>query len=157
MYLSVRKKRLRGLKENLCLSDYFLDSVKRHPNKIALMYEDTKVTFQEVDEISKRIANALRSSTPLQHGDTMAMFMENCPEYIYIHLALSKLGVTGAYINHNLRGNSLAHCIRIANCSGLLFTSDFSDVVSKVLPDLAINDILYFVGEGCSLPTSKGP
>ena len=145
----------RGQKERLYVSDYFQEMVMKHPNKIALMYEDTKVTFKEVDEISNRIANALRSSTPLQHGDTMAIFMENCPEYIYIQLALSKLGVTGAYINYNLRGDSLAHCIRIANCSGLFFASEFSDAVSEVLPNLAISDMLYFVGKECSLPQAK--
>jgi hypothetical protein len=145
----------RCINENLYVTDFFQNTVKKHPSKIALMFEDTKVTFQELDDISNRIANALTASTPLQHGDTMAILMENCPEYVYIQLALSKLGVTYACINYNLRGDSLAHCIRIANCSGLFFGSSFSDAVSEVLPNLNLGDMLYFVGSECSLPQAK--
>lgn len=137
------------------VSDYFQETAKKYPNKVALMYEKSQVTFRELDEVSNKIANALCSSTSLQRGDTMAIFMENCPEYVYITLALSKLGVIGAYINYNLRGDSLAHCIRIANCSGMIFGSALSDAVSEVLPNLAISEMLYFVGNECSLPQAK--
>lgn len=145
----------KGVTNKMYVSDYFQETVKKNPNKVAILYENTKLTFQEVDELSNRIANALRTSTPLQHGDTMAVFMENCPEYVLTSLALSKLGVTAAFLNYNLRGDSLAHCIRIANCSGMIFASSFADAVSDILPNLAISEMLYFVGDECSLPQAK--
>ena len=146
-----------SLKNNLTVTDRFKATAEKYPDKVAILYKDTKITFKELDEISNRIANTLHSSTSLQRGDTMAIFMmENCPEFIFILLALSKLGVTAAFINYHLRADSLAHSIRIANCSGLFFASALSDAVSKVLPDLSIgSDMLYCVGEGCSLPQAK--
>ena len=143
-------------KENLTVSDLFQETAKKYPNKVAIMFEDRKLTFKEVDETSNRIANMLRSSTNLQHGDTVALFMENCPEYILIFLALSKIGVTGAFINHNLRGESITHCVHAANCIGFIFSAAFSDAVAEVLPSLEISgEILYSVGSGCSLPQAK--
>ena len=155
--LKVSKEMKRGLKEKLYVSDRFKETVKKYPTKVAILYEDTSITFCELDKKSNKIANALRSSTSLQRGDTMGvLMMENCPEFISIFLALSKLGVTAAFINYHLRADSLAHSIRIANCSGLFFASALSDAVSKVLPDLSIgSDMLYCVGEGCSLPQAK--
>lgn len=153
--LKILKLMNRGLKENLYISDYFQDQVSKYPNKVAIIFEDRRITFKELDEASNRIANMLCSSTNLQHGDTMAIFMENSSEYVMILLALSKIGVTGAFINHNLRSDSLAHCIRIANCSGAFFGSNLADAMSEVLADLSINDMLYCVGDKCSLPQAK--
>ncbi len=150
------KRVKRMMKENLTVSDLFQETAKKYSNKVAIIFEDRKLTFKEVDEISNRIANMLRSSTTLQHGDTVAIFMDNCPEYVMVSLALSKIGVTGAFINYNLRGDSLVHCIRVANCAGLIFSAMFSDAVAEVLPSLEIGDeVLYSVGNGCSLPQAK--
>ena len=154
--LSILRQQKRGLAGKRYVSDWFQETVRRHPNKVALMFEDRKVTFKELDEVSNRIANMLRASTNLQRGDTMAIFMENCLEYVFVVLALSKLGVTAALINYNLRSDSLTHCIRIANCSGLFFNASLSEAVAEVLPNLAISDMLYWVGGGdCSLPRAK--
>lgn len=145
----------RGDRNKLYVSDRFQETVKKYPSKVAIMFEDKKITFKELDEVSNKVANVLRSSTNLRRGDTMAIFMENCLEYVYISLALSKIGVTGAFINYNLRSDSLAHCIRIANCSGIFFTSALSEAVAEVLPNLNISDMLFHVGGKCSIPRAK--
>lgn len=79
---------------NLHISDLFQETVDKYPNKTAIIFEDRRITFRELDEMSNRIANLLRDAG-LKHGDTAAMFMENCPEYMAVLLGLSKIGVTG--------------------------------------------------------------
>ena len=153
--VNVIQKMKHTIKEHLYVSDHFQQTAKKYPNKVAIMFEDRQMTFKEVDEISNKIANMLRSSTNLRHGDTVAIFMENCPEYVLVYLALSKIGVTGAFINHNLRGDALTHCISIANCSALFFLSSLSDAVADVLPNLEMTEGLYYVGPGCTLPQAK--
>ena len=153
--LTVTKKMKHAFKERLTVSDHFQVIAKKNPDKVAIVFEDRKLTFKEVDEASNRIANMLRSSTNLQHGDTVALFMDNCPEYILIYLALSKIGVTGAFINYNLRGESLTHCIRIADCTALFFGSAFSEAVAEVLPGLEMREGLYYIGDSSSVPQAK--
>ena len=92
--IHVMKGLARMNKESLYISDLFKETVERHPNKIAIIFEDRRITFRELDEMSNRIANLLRAAG-LRRGDTAAMFMENCLEYPAILLGLSKLGVTG--------------------------------------------------------------
>ena len=81
-------------KKKLYVSDHFCKTVQKYPNKVAIVFEDRQLTFKEVNELSNRIANVLRVKG-LHHGDTVAVFMENCLEFIPVFLALSKLGVTG--------------------------------------------------------------
>ena len=146
-----------GSKEKLYVSDRFQETARKYPNKVAILFEDRKMTFKELDEMSNKVANLLRSTTNLQRGDTIAVFMENCPEYIVVYLGLSKIGVTGALINHNLTGDSLAHCIRIANSSGVIFSASLANAVSEVLPNLhpTVSEILYCVCGTCSMPQAK--
>ena len=84
------------------------------------MFEDREIAFKELDqdEISNKISNMLRCFANLKHGDTIAVIMDNCPEFVYMYiirfLPLSKIGITAALINCNLTGDSLAHCIHMA-------------------------------------------
>ena len=142
-----------GLKENMYVSDYFQATVQKYPNKVAILFEERKMTFKELDELSNKIANLLLATTKLQHGDCVALLMENCPEYLATSLALSKIGVTGAFINYNLRGKSLSHCINVCHCSGIVFSSVLSEALSEVLPSLdpSIREMLYSVGGDSSI------
>ena len=153
--VKIVKETKRVVKNSLYASDHFREMARKYPNKVAVVLEDRKMTFKELDEISNRIANYLRSSTDLKRGDTMAVIMDNCPEFVYIILALSKIGVAAALVNYNLRSDSLAHCIRIANCSGVFFHSTLSEAVAEVLPNLAISDMLYCVCGESSIPQAK--
>ena len=78
------------------LSDRFKETVRKYPNKVAIIFEDCQLTFREVDELSNRVANVLRASG-LRHGDSAGIFMENSLEYLPVFLGLCKLGVTGNY------------------------------------------------------------
>lgn len=46
--------------------------------------------------------------------------MESCPEYVCIWLGLSKIGVIVALINNNLQAETLAHSIKLSNCSTII-------------------------------------
>ena len=145
------------IKNKVYVTDLFQETVKKYPNKVAILFEDRKITFRELDELSNKIANLLRTSTGLRHGDCMAIFMENCPEYLAVFLACSKIGVTSAFINHNLRNDSLAHCIHIANCSGIFFSPSLADHMADILSGLdpSVVKMLYSVGGVSFLPQGQ--
>ena len=142
--------------KNFYISDLFQEVAAKYPNKIAIMFEDRTLTFRELDELSNRIANHFRNAG-FKHLDCVALFMENCPEYLAVLLGLSKIGVTAALINYNLRHESLIHCIKISNCRGVVFSACLSDAISDVLGDLdhAIKDNCYYVCGESSVVEAK--
>lgn len=58
-------------------------------------------------------------------GDSVALMLENRPEYVGIWLGLSKIGVITALINTNLVSDPLVHCMKMADCKALIYGSDF--------------------------------
>ena len=119
------------------LSDLFEETVQRYPNKPAILFvnEERSWTFRELDNYASSVANYF-SHLGLKKGDTVALFMENCPEYIGLYLGLWKIGVVSAFLNHNLRQESLTHCVHAAKASALVFSPSLADAVCDVWSNL---------------------
>jgi fatty-acyl-CoA synthase len=82
--------------------------------------------------VANRLANWCASSLALKEGDVVALVMSNRPEFVITWLAFAKIGVATAFINHNLRGSSLEHCIRIARACAVVFDAPHSEAVLEV-------------------------
>ena len=119
------------------LPDLFEEQVKRYSEKPAIIFanDERSWTFRDLNEYANRVANYF-SRLGLQKGDTVAIFMENSPEYIGLYIGFWKIGITAALVNHNLRQESLTHCICAAKSRALVFSSSLASAVSDVYKDL---------------------
>jgi len=109
----------------------FYNTVQRCPNKILFYFKDEEWTFQQVEDYSNRVAHMFLQEG-YSKGDTVAVFMENCPEFVCTWLGLAKIGVVPALINYNLRQESLYHSISVAGCKAVVFSSSLSGAVSDI-------------------------
>lgn len=123
LYLWERKK--------MSVAKVFETIVERHPNKTALMMEDHKMTFMDVEEMSNQIA-AYFKGQGFKRGDTIALIMENKPEYACFWLGLSKIGVITALVNNNLRKEVLIHSIRTANSKAIIFGIELNGAIEEI-------------------------
>lgn len=121
----------------------FASIVKRHPNKIAFRFEDSSLTFSQVDEYSNKIAHYFKSQG-LSKGDTIALLLENCHEYPCIWLGLSKIGVVTALINTNLVNDPLIHSINVSNCKAIIFGSNRSNAMEEIMSKLSSLKLYQF-------------
>ena len=78
-----------------------------------------------MDEYSNKVANYFLT-LGFQKGDTVALLMENRPEYVAMWLGLAKIGVVTALINHNQKMQALIHAVRIANAKAIIYGSEFT-------------------------------
>ncbi len=79
----------------------------------------------KVEEYSNRVANYFMSRG-FRKGDTVALFMENRPEYVATWIGLSKIGVIPALINYNLKQKALIHSMQVAKCKAIIYGSELS-------------------------------
>ncbi|XP_043476757.1 long-chain fatty acid transport protein 4-like isoform X1 [Leptopilina heterotoma] len=129
-------------KKNRTVADVFRQNVERHPNKVCLIFEDQEWTFQQVEEFSNKVASTFKNHG-YRKGDTVALFLENRPEYVGIWLGLSKLGIITPLINTNLKKVSLLHSINTAKCQALIYGSDLADAVTDIASSLDAKLALY--------------
>ena len=115
----------KALKNGYLTSDIFIKTCFERPNKLAVISADDRVkyTFIELKDLIFRIGNIFYD-LGYRKGDVVALYMENRPEYVAMWLGLSTLGVITSLINYNLRGDSLIHCIRVANAKAIIFSEE---------------------------------
>ena len=73
------------------LFEYLRADAREHPDKAAILYYGRTVTYRELDESSDRVAHAL-AGMGIRKGDRVALFLENCPQYVIAHYGIQKAG-----------------------------------------------------------------
>lgn len=106
-------------RNHVLMPDLFEESVKKWPQKPCMQFEDRSLTFAECDQLANRIAHwALQRG--LRVGQTVALLMENRPEFVIVWLGLSKVGVVTALINTHLQADGLVHCVKLADTKEMI-------------------------------------
>ena len=74
---------------------------------------------------------AFFSSKNVQPGEVVVVDCTNKPTLIHMWLALDAIGAAAAFVNYNLTGDPLLHCLRVSKAKLLIVDEDLTD---KVLP-----------------------
>nr|XP_055126895.1 long-chain fatty acid transport protein 4 isoform X2 [Symphalangus syndactylus] len=155
--LKVKAKVRQCLREQRTVPILFASTVRRHPDKTALIFEgtDTHWTFRQLDEYSSSVANFLQARG-LASGDVAAIFMENRNEFVGLWLGMAKLGVEAALINTNLRRDALLHCLTTSRARALVFGSEMASAICEIHASLDPSLSLFCSGswEPNAVPTS---
>ncbi len=149
MKLALRRK----TSQRKMVYNFLTETAKKFPNKTAIINigingeSDRTLTFRELEGYINQIANYF-SSIGVKKGDSVALFLENCPESYAIYLGLAKLGAISAMINVNLRQDSLVHCIKVSQSCAIVLSSSLGGALRDVWEELetAVRDHAYCVG-----------
>ena len=136
--LGVIKAMRRCAAEKTTITDLFVHTVAKHKNKPAILYEDQVWTFQDLEDYSNSVANYFRNEG-YGYGDTIAIVLENSPEYVGLWLGMAKIGVHAALINTNLRGDALLHCVTVSDARAIVYGKQFSEAVAAIASSLEGN------------------
>uniref|UniRef100_A0A3P9BGP5 Long-chain-fatty-acid--CoA ligase n=1 Tax=Maylandia zebra TaxID=106582 RepID=A0A3P9BGP5_9CICH len=143
IYVGIRLSRIE--KRFYSILDRFLDKVAEHPHKKFIVYEESSYTYSQADRESNKVARALLTHAHLKQGDTVALFLGNEPWFVWMWLALSKLGCTASFLNVNIRSKSLLHCFSCCEAKVLIAGADLQGAIEEVLPTLKQQGILVFI------------
>lgn len=99
------------------------------PDKPALVFEGKNISYKELCNRADRTSCWLQS-IGIEKGDRVAVMLNNCPEFIDLFLACSRLGAI--FVPINFRSASVELDYFIKNCRPRLFVhqDDFASVVN---------------------------
>jgi len=107
------------------LADAIEDAVDDHQDRVFISFEGREITYADFEARANRFAH-WGQSVGLKKGDTVALFMENRPDYIAFWAGMAKIAVRTALINYNLTGTGLAHCIKVADCKAIVMNPELA-------------------------------
>ena len=111
------------MNKNFSMASFWEERVQATPNNTAIIFEDKTYSYSEVNKEANKLAWFFKS-LGLKKGEVVALMMENRPEFMFIWIALAKIGVVTAFINYKLSGISLVNVIKVAKASFIIVGSE---------------------------------
>ena len=74
-------------------------SAKKYPERIAIVFGQKKITYKILDELTNDIASGL-IDLGIKKGDKVALFLDNCPEFVISYYGILKAGGVVVPINY---------------------------------------------------------
>lgn len=112
-------------------------------NNIYLMFQDRTWTYAQCFEMALKYGNWLKTKYNLKKGDVVAIDLQNSDHYILLCFGLWSIGAKPAFINYNLTGKALTHCVQAANAVLMLtdpeLEKNIDDYVRTALDGLRID------------------
>ncbi len=123
------------------------------PEKTAVIFETEQISYRELYQRIQRTCRWL-GSLDVQKGDRVAVFLDNCPEFIELYLACAWMGAIFVPINYRLAPPELSYTLTNADPMLLIFGNRYADTVMALFDtdDLAeklsgVPPLLVQVGE----------
>lgn len=92
------------------LGDILRINAHAHPERVAISYQGSDISFAQLLERSLKVANALRSSS-VGVGDRIAILSKNAPEFFEILFGAAIAGVVPVPINWRLSAREVAYLL----------------------------------------------
>ena len=115
----------------MLLGDIVRQNAMKFPNKTALIYGDTRLTYLELNNQANRLANALLD-IGMTKGDRVAVLADNCPEYVVTYFACAKSGLIIVPVNTTLDNEGIAYIINGSEANTVIFGENYADLISSM-------------------------
>jgi fatty-acyl-CoA synthase len=114
------------------IGDLLRRSARRDGAKLAVVDGDCRFTFDELDRVVNRVANAL-AARGVRHGDRVALVAHNSWHYVAISYAMARLGAILVPINFMLGPAEIAYILDHSGSRGLIVEEALAAVGDEAL------------------------
>ncbi|KAH3672395.1 hypothetical protein WICMUC_004231 [Wickerhamomyces mucosus] len=145
---------------------YLFESIaKKYPNNNGLIFVKPtseyfsleSYTFQEIYDIVLRLSFILVDKYGLKSGDTVALDFTNKPLFIFLWFSCWNIGVAPAFLNYNVVGDPLIHCVKEAEATSLFVDPKVADQVRPYEKELSKITNVNYINEDELLLLIKNP
>jgi fatty-acyl-CoA synthase len=114
------------------VGDLLHRTVRRYPDKVAVIAGDLRVTYAEFDAAVNRCAHAL-ADRGLAKGDRLALLSHNCWPFAVLTYATARLGVVLVPVNFMLGADEIAFILSHSGASGMVAEDALVGTAEKAL------------------------
>ena len=87
---------------------------RSHPERVAILFAGVSISYDALWADIERFARAVRS-WGAQPGDRVALFLENCPQFVVAYLGAHRAGCIAVLVNTQYRQVELSHILNDAS------------------------------------------
>jgi long-chain acyl-CoA synthetase len=134
------------------LHEHLRAHARRTPTRPAYVWYGREITFAEVDAASDAFAARL-AALGVAKGEPVALYLNNCPQYVVAHYGIQKLGAIVCPCSPLNREHELQYQLEDLGARVIVAADDLLDVVGRVRPRTSLRHV-FATRYGDMLPES---
>ena len=129
--------------ESMLIYDMLEASAERIPDKIALICDNERLTYRDLQQRVSALAFNLQKMGILK-GDRVALLFPNCNEIAIAYFACAAIGAIAVPLNNRLTGKDLIYILNDCEARLLVIGYQFWEIFQTIRESLrSIKDVLY--------------
>src|ERR1700747_541143 len=104
--------RIINLSEHFNIVELFFTAAQKHPERIAIIYKNREITFNELAEQVKNTACYFRNEG-IEKGDRVLVFVPMNIDLYRIVLALFSIGATAVFLDEWVNKKRMEECCKV--------------------------------------------
>jgi carnitine-CoA ligase len=141
--------------DDLVVGKILEEKATTHRSQTFLKFHHGEFTYGEVNAEADRLARGLDGLGIRKH-DHVAVMLHNCPEFVFITFALSKIGAVAVMINTEYKGELLQHVLETADVTCVIIDEAFVDALGSVATNLPALRSIIVRSTSSRLPLLNG-
>ncbi|KMY44506.1 AMP-dependent synthetase [Bacillus sp. FJAT-27916] len=122
------------------LHEYLKLNAGAHPDKAAYLFYGNTISYKELDHSVDRFAQFLHNQQ-IKKGDRVALYMQNCPQYIIAHYAIQLIGGIVVPLNPMYKEAELQHLLNIVEAKAIIAGTELYRRVSSIRSSIPSIDL----------------
>src|SRR3989338_10563027 len=122
----------------------FKQTALKLPDKVAIEFEDIRVTFKEIDTTGNKVANALQS-LGISKGDRVAQFLPNSLEIVYYLVGNFKNGSIVVPMNINFKEQEIHHILSDSGAKAVVTDMERLPIIKNIIDKLTNLKLIILV------------
>jgi acyl-CoA synthetase (AMP-forming)/AMP-acid ligase II len=123
------------------ISEYLREWAQMTPGRIALSFYGRDITYQELDKMIDQFAWAL-VNLGVQKGDRVALYMENCPQFVISYFAIHRAGGVVVPFNPMFKHAELEYEMNDAQAETLIALDYLYPEVAKIRNRVQLKNVI---------------
>jgi long-chain acyl-CoA synthetase len=132
---------------DMSVSDLFDQVAENYSRKTALIFYGKKISYKHLKEMVDRFATAI-ADLGIKKGDTVALYLLNCPQYVIAYFAALRLGAKVTPISPVYTSHEIKHQLQDSDATTIVCQDILYDNVESTgikLKNVILTSILEFL------------
>jgi len=123
------------------LLDYLSEAARNWPDRPALLFKGSKISYRQLEEESDSLAAAL-VATGVKRGDRVALCLPNCPQFMIAEFAAWKAGAIACPFNPTYTDREMGEALRATGAETLVVLNRFYEKVKAIQSSTSLRCIV---------------
>ena len=122
------------------LHEYLRQHARVQPDKPALIWYGRSISYAELDEASDAFAAELQR-IGTSRGDRVALFMQNCPQYLIAHFGIQKIGAIVSPCSPMFKAHEFAYQVGDLGAKAIVAADHLVPIVQSVRDRVPVDHV----------------